>query len=37
VIMGLVISLSSYPVMFLCLAFTGVINLIYFYLFVGKR
>jgi len=37
VIMGLVIGLSSYPVMFLCLAFTGVINLIYFYLFVGKR
>jgi MFS family permease len=37
VIMGLVIGLSSYTVMFLCLAFTGVINLIYFYLFVGKR
>jgi MFS family permease len=28
VIMGLIIRLSSYPVMFLCLAFTGVINLV---------
>jgi len=30
VIMGLIIRLSSYPVMFLCLAFIGVINLVYF-------
>ncbi len=36
VIMGIVIRLSSYPMMFLCLAFTGVINLIYFYFFVRK-
>jgi len=37
VIMGIIIRLSSYPIMFLCLAFTGVINLIYFYFFVRKR
>jgi MFS family permease len=37
VIMGIIIRLSSYPTMFLCLAFTGVINLIYFFFFVRKR
>lgn len=37
VIMGLIIRLSSYPVMFLCLAFTGVINLIYFLFLVRKK
>jgi len=37
VIMGIVIRLSSYPIMFLCLALTGVINLIYFYLFMRKK
>ena len=37
VIMGIIIRLSSYPIMFLCLAFTGVINLIYFYFFVRIR
>jgi MFS family permease len=37
VIMGLIIRLSSYPVMFLCLAFTGVINLIYFLFVVRKK
>lgn len=37
VIMGLIIRLSSYPVMFLCLAFTGVINVVYFFFFVKKR
>jgi MFS family permease len=37
VIMGIIIRLSSYPMMFLCLAFTGVINLIYFFFFVRKR
>ena len=36
VIMGLVIRLSGYSTMFLCLAFTGVINLIYFHFFVRK-
>ena len=37
VVMGIVIRLSSYPTMFLCLAFTGVINLVYFYFFVRKK
>jgi MFS family permease len=37
VISGIVIRLSSYPTMFLCLASAGVINLIYFFLFVRKR
>jgi MFS family permease len=37
VIMGVIVRLSNYPIMFLCLAFTGVINIIYFYLFVRKR
>ena len=38
VIMGIVLSLTSYPVMFLCLGFIGLINLSYFYFFVaGKR
>jgi len=37
VIMGIVIRLSNYPTMFLCLAFTGVISLIYFVLFVRER
>ena len=37
VIMGIIISLSSYPIMFLCLAVIGMINLIYFYFFVRKK
>jgi MFS family permease len=37
VIMGAVIHLSGYPVMFLGLAFTGVINVIFFYFFVVER
>jgi MFS family permease len=36
VITGFIIGLSSYPTMFLYLAFTGVINLIYFHSFVRK-
>jgi len=36
VVMGVIIRLSSYPMMFLCLAFTGVINLAYF-LFLAKK
>jgi MFS family permease len=36
VIMGIILRLSSYPIMFLCLAFIGVINLNYFYFFVKK-
>jgi MFS family permease len=40
VIMGIIIRLTSYQTMFLCLALTGGINLYYFYVFVwdkGKR
>jgi MFS family permease len=36
-IMGIVIGLSSYPTMFLCLTLTGIINLTYFYIFVIKK
>jgi MFS family permease len=36
VIMGIIIRLSSYPTMFLCLAFTGAISIVYFYFFVRK-
>jgi MFS family permease len=31
VIMGIVVHSTSYPIMFICLAITGTINLIYFY------
>jgi MFS family permease len=37
VIMGIVIHMASYPIMFLCLAFTGIVNFNYFYFFVRKR
>jgi MFS family permease len=37
VVMGIIIRLTSYPIMFLCLAFIGVINLIYFHFFVRKK
>ncbi len=37
VVMGVIIRLTSYPIMFLCLAFTGAINLIYFIFFVRKK
>jgi len=37
VIMGLVIRSTSYSIMFLCLALTGIINLSYFYFFVRKK
>ena len=37
VIMGIVIHTAGYSVMFLCLALTAVINLIYFYFFVRKK
>jgi MFS family permease len=36
VIMGIVVRFSSYSIMFLCLALTGVMNLVYFYFFVRK-
>ncbi len=37
VIMGIILQLTSYPTMFLCLALTGVFNLLYFYFFVRKK
>ena len=37
VIMGIIIHSAGYPVMFLCLALTGVINLSYFYFFVRRK
>jgi len=37
VIMGMIIRTASYPIMFLCLALTGFINLNYFYFFVRKN
>jgi MFS family permease len=35
--MGIIVQSTSYPTMFLCLAFTGVINLNYFYFFIKKK
>jgi MFS family permease len=37
VVMGIVLRMTSYPIMFLCLALMGVINLNYFYFFVRKK
>jgi MFS family permease len=37
VVMGIIIPLTSYPIMFLCLAFLGAINFSYFYFFVKKE
>ncbi len=37
VIMGLVLAWTSYPIMFLSLAFIGVLNLLFFFLFLKKR
>ena len=37
VIMGIVLRLTNFQIMFLCLSFTGAINFLYFYLFVMKR
>ena len=37
VIMGIIIHMASYQIMFLCLALIGVINLNYFYFFVRKK
>ena len=37
VIMGIVLQLTSYPMMFFCLALTGVINLLYFYFSIRKK
>ena len=37
VIMGVILQLTSYRMMFLCLAFTSVVNLLYFQFFVRKK
>jgi MFS family permease len=37
VLMGIILQLTNYPIMFLCLALTGIINLFYFYLVVRKK
>jgi predicted MFS family arabinose efflux permease len=37
VIMGVVIDLTNYPIMFLCLALMGLADLIYFYFFARKK
>jgi MFS family permease len=37
VIMGIVIHSKGYPIMFLCLALTGIVTLNYFYFFVRKK
>jgi MFS family permease len=37
VIMGIVLQLTGYTTMFLCLALTGVFNLLYFHSFVRKK
>lgn len=37
VIMGIILQLTSYTVMFLCLALTGIINFLYFYFAVRKK
>ena len=37
VIMGIILQLTNYPIMFLCLALTGVINLLYFYFAIRKK
>lgn len=37
VIMGVILQLTNYTVMFLCLALTGIINFVYFYFAVTKK
>jgi MFS family permease len=37
VIMGVILQFTNYMVMFLCLALTGIINLLYFHFFVKKE
>ena len=36
ILSGIILRLSGYPMMFLCLAFVGVLNIVYFYFFVRK-
>jgi len=37
VMMGIILQLTSYPIMFFCLTFTGIINFLYFYFIVRKK
>ena len=37
VIMGVILRLTSYPIMFLCLTLTAILNLGYFYVFVKRK
>jgi MFS family permease len=37
VVMGIIVQATSYPIMFLCLALFGIIDLNYFYFFVRKK
>lgn len=37
VIIGIILRLTNYPIIFLCLALIGIINLNYFYFFVRKK
>jgi MFS family permease len=37
VIMGVVLRLTSYPIMFLCLTLTAILNLGYFYVYVKRK
>jgi MFS family permease len=37
VIMGIILQLTNYMTMFLCLTLTGVVNLLYFYFLVRKK
>jgi predicted MFS family arabinose efflux permease len=36
VIMGIILQATSYPIMFLCLALVGILNLSYFYFLMRK-
>jgi MFS family permease len=36
-VMGIVLEKSGYPVMFVCLILTGVMNFLYFYYAIGKK
>jgi predicted MFS family arabinose efflux permease len=37
ILSGIILRLSGYPMMFFCLAFIGMLNIVYFYFFVRKR
>ncbi len=37
VIMGIILQNTSYPVMFMCVAFTGMVNIFYFQFFVKRK